>query len=88
MSKRRSRTPATDRAVHSLDLDRQRAREVRYYCPGCGMVRAVKSWGVTQVLTKVSPARVISHYRYVSDSMQAKVLCPGGEIDLVKDRAP
>jgi hypothetical protein len=62
------------------------SKKPRYYCPACGMVRAVESWGVTQVLTKVSPARVIGHYRHTD--VKAKELCPGGEIDLVKDRAP
>ena len=76
------------RVIHLSDLDRRRAREIRYYCPACGMVRAEKDiGGVSQVITKVSPARVIGHIMNGLGS-GPKQTCPGGEIDLVKDRAP
>ncbi|WP_143672294.1 hypothetical protein [Streptomyces sp. OK228] len=66
----------------------------RYYCPGCGQVRPEGGVGERE-----SAAVVMRHYIYrsgpwpkgdeykIGESL-AKEICPGGVIDLVKDRAP
>jgi hypothetical protein len=46
------------------------------------MVRAEESWGSQQVIGD----RVIAHYK--NTDVKDKVLCPGGKIDVVRDRAP
>lgn len=83
---------ANTRVRYSVGLDHRRAKEVRYYCPACGMVRAEKDiGGVSQVITRTSPARVIGHLKNglgVGMVDMPRETCPGGEIDLVKDRAP
>lgn len=80
------------RVISTANMDHRRSRERRYYCPACGMVRAEKDiGGVSQVITRLSPARVIGH---LMNGMGAETVgvgretCPGGEIDIVKDRAP
>lgn len=68
----------------------------RYYCPGCGQVRPEGGIGERE---SDGAAVVMKHYIYRSgpwpkgDEFKAgeplaKEICPGGEIDLVKDRAP
>lgn len=91
MSKQSGHRRARRQIVTSDDwtsLAHKDSKKPRYYCPACGMVRAVESWGTTQVLTKVSPARVIGHFKNGLMTGLPKELCPGGDIDLVKDRAP
>lgn len=79
---------AKKRVIRIPSSDQRRAREARYYCPACGMVREERSiGGHHNVITKVSPARVVGH---LMNGIGAgpNEMCPGGEIDLVKDRAP
>lgn len=88
MGKKRGRMATSLRAMDTdwVSMAHRDAKRPRYYCPACGMVRLESSWGVKQVLTRVSPARVVAHER--STDGKNKIFCPGGDIDLVKDRAP
>jgi hypothetical protein len=91
MSHSRNKKGARARVVYLSDLERARARQPRYYCPSCGMVRAERDSGTPQVVTKASPARVLGHEMNGLGLFLvglAREHCPGGEIDLVKDRAP
>jgi hypothetical protein len=59
------------------------ARRERYYCPGCGQVRARRdNWGIRQL----SGDRVLPHE--FNTGVREVELCPGGPIDPKGDRAP
>lgn len=74
---------------------RPEVAEPRYYCPACGMVRPRQGVWETE-----GGAVIRLHYLYrpgpwsdrqndyQSGESLSRGTCPGGEIDLVKDRAP
>lgn len=81
-----SRKSRMARSLAAMDtwtsLAHRESKLPRWYCPSCGMVRAEESWGSQQVIGD----RVIAHYK--NTDVKDKVLCPGGKIDVVRDRAP
>jgi hypothetical protein len=56
---------------------------LRVYCPACGEVRGDERYDEP---AEYLGSRVIAHYRL--NEYREKILCPGGEVNLVDDRAP
>jgi hypothetical protein len=63
----------------SLHLGHRHGTRPRVYCPACGEVRGSEQY------TKGQAPTVYGHHR--NDGGPDRVLCPGGPIDPVKDKA-
>lgn len=91
--KRRTRAasdPAWGRISDSADwvsVAQKRARRKRYYCPSCGMAREVNPDSLEDH-EEVIGDYVMPHYKTTGPTVGEKDFCPGGRIDLEKDRAP
>lgn len=72
--------------LDSTSLAHIEAKRVRYYCPGCGMVRKPESGFSGLSESEMCGNRVIAHY--MNTGTEIKDLCPGGVVNPDKDRAP
>lgn len=79
MTRARKRRPEI---LDSTALAHRTAKKPRYYCPGCGMVRKAEAPMERQVIGNV----VQKHMRMTGTGRNKS--CPGGKIDLIRDRAP
>jgi hypothetical protein len=70
------------------NVQHSRARNLRHYCPRCGMVAGQYDGAAIKCTYDKVPPHPLYQFSGFSNPGMPDDLCPGGPFDPIKDRAP